>query len=321
MSGTAPTYGTPPPAPRQRRRGGVVGPLILIFVGCVFLLQNTGYLPPNFWLNLWRLWPLVLVLAGIELLLAHRVPWAILAGLAAIVLAVGAIATNANLAHTPPAAVVSRSNQIDLGSATQAAITLHFGAGQLDVGPLVQPAPATQLASMTYDGPSDQAPEPRYTVGGGGIGQLEYQTGRTSAVPFVGGGSGTPRLSLDLSPSVPITSLTVQTGATDARLDLSSLQVNNLDMSVGAAATWVRLPQINGLSTVHISGGAASITLEVPQGVGASIRHRGGLSTVTVDTTRFPQVGEGVYRSPDYDSATSKVEVTLETGVTSIQVR
>src|SRR4030081_150733 len=74
LSGAPPTYG-PPPATQRRRRGGVVGPLILIFLGGVFLLQNTGYLPPNFWFNLWRLWPVILVLVGIELLLANRVPW------------------------------------------------------------------------------------------------------------------------------------------------------------------------------------------------------------------------------------------------------
>ena len=68
--------------PRQRRRGGVVWPLILIFIGGVFLLENTGYLPPNFWMNLWRLWPLVLVLVGIELLFASRIPWVALAGVA-----------------------------------------------------------------------------------------------------------------------------------------------------------------------------------------------------------------------------------------------
>ena len=60
-----------------------MGPLILIFLGAVFLLQNTGYLPANFWLNLWKLWPLVLVLIGIELLLSHRVPWFALAGVTA----------------------------------------------------------------------------------------------------------------------------------------------------------------------------------------------------------------------------------------------
>ena len=71
---------------------------------------------------------------------------------------------------------------------------------------------------------------------------------------------------------------------------------------------------------MHVSGGASSITVEVPAGVAASIRHRGGLSTMSVDISRFPQTGDGVYRSPDYDSAVSRVDVTIETGITSIQV-
>ena len=90
-------YG-PPPAPQRRRRGGVVGPLVLIFIGGVFLLQNTGYLPPNAWQNLWRLWPVILVLAGIELLLANRVPWLVLASVAALVLVVGALAMSLSMA-------------------------------------------------------------------------------------------------------------------------------------------------------------------------------------------------------------------------------
>jgi hypothetical protein len=52
----------------------------------------------------------------------------------------------------------------------------------------------------------------------------------------------------------------------------------------------------------------------------AQIRHRGGLSTVSVDQSRFPSAGEGVYRSPDYNTAQNKVDVNLETGITTIQV-
>ncbi|HEV7662249.1 MAG TPA: DUF5668 domain-containing protein [Chloroflexota bacterium] len=321
MSSTARSYGAPAPPPPRRRRGGVVGPLLLIFLGGLLLLQNTGYLPPNFWQNVWRLWPVVLVLAGIELLLAHRVPWIVLAVLTVVVLVVGALATNAGLSHFSRPVSTTRTVQTDIGTATQAAVTIHFGAGQLDLGALAPPVPG-KLAVMTYDGPAEVSPQPRYATGLGGTGVLEYQSdGRGPTMPFVGDSSGTPSMRISLSPSVPITSLTVQTGATDARLDLSGLLVNNVDMSVGAASTWLRLPQIAGTSTVHISGGAATISIEVPAGVAASIQHRGGLSTMTVDTARFAQVGEGLYRSPDYETATSKVDVSLETGVTSIQVR
>jgi hypothetical protein len=294
---------------------------VLIFIGGVFLFENTGYLPPNAWMNLWRLWPLILVLAGIELLLANRIPWPVLASVAAVVLVLGVVTTTMGPTGSMPAAV-TLSTPTDLGGATQAAVTVRFGAGLLNIGPLVQPA-ANQLAVMNYDGPADLAPETRYMPVGGGVGRLDYQINGRSApnfIPFVGSRSDTMRMDVSLNPNVPITSLTVQTGATDAHLDLSSLPVNSLDVSVGAAATWIRLPEAAGTTAAHISGGAATITLEIPQGVAAQIRHRGGLSTVNVDQGRFPQVGDGLYRSPDYATAQNKADLDLETGVTTIQV-
>jgi hypothetical protein len=319
MSSTTPY--SPPSVPRPRRRGGVVGPLVLIFIGVVFLLQNTGYLPPNFWVNLWRLWPLLLVLAGIELLFANRLPWLILACLAAVVLVVGAFAVNANSA--PPATATSvKQLDTDLGGATDAAVTVRFGAGQLTVGPLVEPRD-NRLASMTYSGPPELAPQANYTVAPGGLGRLDYQvSGRPGPgfIPFTGSRSGSARMQLELSPNVTISSLTIQTGATEAHVDLSSLRVGGVDMSVGAATASVRLPEHAGLTTMHVSGGASTLTLEIPQGVAARIQHHGGLSTLKVDQGRFPLLGEGLYQSADYDTAANKVDITLETGVTTIQV-
>jgi hypothetical protein len=289
----------------------------------VFLLQNTGVLPPNFWLNLWRLWPLVLVLAGIELLFAHRMPWMAVAGLAGLVLIGGAAWANTNVTREPVAAVSGRTVETDLDGAQQAAVTVRFAAGQLDVGAWPE-ADSTQLASMTYDGPAEQAPRPSYSVSPTGVGQLQYQVsghGTPNFAPIGGGSADTTRMSLDLSQTVPITSMTIQTGAANTNLDLSSLQVDNLDVSMGAANTSVKLPKITGTSTAHINGGASNLTVNVPPGVAARIRYRGGLSTINVDTTRFPQVDTGLYQSPDYDTATSKVDVTLETGFTTIQVK
>jgi hypothetical protein len=313
---------SPGPTTERRRRGGIVAPLVLIFIGVVFLLENTGYLPPNFWVNLWRLWPVLLVLAGIELLLANRIPRLVLAGLAVAVLIVGAVVVNSNLATPAAANTTTQVQNVDLGGATQAAVTVRFGAGQLNIGPLPQPA-VNQLASMTYSGPPDLAPRPTYSATGG-IGQLDYspsgRRGSPSFPPFFGGRADGSRMDLSLAPSVPITSLTIQTGATQGHLDLSGLRVSSIDMSVGAATTWMRLPESAGLTSVHISGGASNLTLEVPQGVAARIQHRGGLSTLNVDQSRFPLVSDGVYQSPDYDTATNKADVSIETGVTTIQV-
>lgn len=318
-------YGPPPAPPRPRRRGGVVWPLILIFLGAVFLLQNAGVLPSNFWLNLWRLWPIILVLVGIELLFANRIPWLILAGVAALVLIGGVVATNANVAspispHSP--SLPPNTTATDLSGASQAAVTVRYGAGQLNVQSLEQPT-ANQLAIMTYQGAAPLAPMPRYTVAGD-VGQLEYQSngrGGPNFMPwFDGHTDSSPRADLMLSPNVPITSFILQSGAADAHLDLSRLRISNVDLSLGAASAWVRFPESAGSTTAHISGGASNITVEIPDGVAAQIQHRGGLSTVSIDKDRFPQVSDGIYRSPDWDTAQNKLDLSIDTGVTSIQV-
>ncbi len=285
-------------------------------------MQNTGYLPPNFWTNLWRLWPLVLVLLGIELLLRNHVPWPILAALAAVVLIVGAVASSSSWPGQASAPAYTTTAETQLQGASQAAVTVRFGAGQLNLGSINPPRAGT-LASMTYQGPRQLAPEPRYSTSAG-LGQLDYEATTHAAppsfLPWVDGrSSDAARMDLNLEPDVP-TSLAVQTGAADAHLDLSNLDVSTLDMSVGAATTWLRFPANAGSTTAHIRGGASTITLEIPQGVAAQIQYQGGVSTLNVDQSRFPSVSDSVFRSPDYDSATNKLDLTIATGVTTIQI-
>jgi Domain of unknown function (DUF5668) len=320
----------PEPAAEPRRgrarRSGIVWPLIFILVGSVFLLQNLGVLPPTTWLGLWRVWPLLLVLVGVELLLGHRGYLAALVGLVVAIVALGLVAGAIDLPglsapRQASGTVTSRAETQPLRGANQAVVTLRFGAGQLDVGPFLNAGP-DDLASMTYDGPPEAAPEAQYSVADG-IGRLNYQlSGRASGfVPFFAGrgDGGEARLDVNLRPNLPL-SLTVQTGATQAWLDLSQLRVGTLDVAMGAADTWVRLPEAAGTTTAHFSGGATSLRLEIPNGVAAQIRTRGGLNTVSVDQSRFPAAGSDLYRSPDYSTAQNKVDITVETGVSTIRV-
>jgi len=308
---------------RQRRRGSVIGPLILIFIGGVFLLQNAGVVPPTIWGSLWRLWPLALVIVGLELLFGARAGWLVaIVGLCGIVVALGGVVAG-NFGFPSPSragAITHTAYDTQLGDAQQASVTVRFGAGQLDIGPLAD-STAGLLASMSYDGPGDLVPEPSYKVERGN-GRLEYQLsgrGAPGFLPFGSDNGAAPHIAIDLAPSVQISTLQVQSGAADTRIDLTGLQVNNVDMAVGAASTRLRLPD-SGITTVHVTGGASTITLEVPAGVAARIHHRGGLSTLTIDQTRFPSVGDEVYQSPNWETATNKADIKLETGVTTIQV-
>ena len=55
------------------RRSNVVGGLMLIFFGLIFLASNLGYIDPGYFHRLGQLWPLWLVVGGL-MLLAHNYP-------------------------------------------------------------------------------------------------------------------------------------------------------------------------------------------------------------------------------------------------------
>jgi hypothetical protein len=134
--------------------------------------------------------------------------------------------------------------------------------------------------------------------------------------PF--GPGGTLDWSFGLARQLPL-ELELETGANDAQLDLTDLQVSNLRLKSGASSTIVRLPASTGSTRVSVETGAASVKLYVPQGVAARISGSSGLASIHVDERRFPRVG-GANQSPDYETAINKVEITISVGVGSVDV-
>ena len=48
--------------------GGILGGLFLVFIGIIFLLNNLGLVPSSVWNELWKFWPVLVILIGIRIL-------------------------------------------------------------------------------------------------------------------------------------------------------------------------------------------------------------------------------------------------------------
>jgi hypothetical protein len=165
-------------------------------------------------------------------------------------------------------------------------------------------------------------------VFGGGLAQKTWLDGATLHAelsvpnrfsPF-GWGPGQQRdWEIRLSQSRPL-ALTLATGASNMRLDLSDLLVSELDIETGASATWLRLPAQAGHTEVSLRSGVASVTIEVPATLAAAIELTGGLAEIQVDSERFPRQGGKRYRSPDYDSAANRANIRLDSGLGSLRI-
>ena len=53
---------------KRNKGGGMLGGLFLVFIGIVFLLNNLGLVPGSVWNELWKFWPVLVILIGIRVL-------------------------------------------------------------------------------------------------------------------------------------------------------------------------------------------------------------------------------------------------------------
>ena len=317
-----------------RRLGSIFLPLILIGLGALLLLQNAGLIQVSIWDVVGRLWPLIPVLVGIELLIGQRSPRAaVVIMLLVVICAVPAImlvavdssrsggwSVNITSDHSPSefASLLPRIEE-QLADVERAEVQLRFGVGELRLASLPASSPLLVAGDLTA-GSGREAP----------MWEVERRRDSELAQIEIVSGSGTfdfgsedpaERWDLQLSPEIPI-ELEVQAGASQIELDLTKLRVPALQVEVGAAQLHLRLPA-QGHTAATVEAGAAAIAIDIPADTPARIRTRGGLAQIEVDTRAFPRLdSSGVYQSPGYDaSPDNRIDLEIRTGLAKVEVR
>jgi hypothetical protein len=268
----------------MRRWNHVVGTVLVVLGGLILLqifLQAVGIIFHVVWL----FWPLVLIGLGV---------WII---------------------RGSTSEVPVEEASIPLDGAAEAFVRVQHGAGRLSVGP---GAPSGALLQGSFGGGLESR-----TAREGGRLSVEMRI-RERNIPryfsaWAGGRRDVLEWNLHFNPEVPL-DLLFETGANESRLDLRGLKVRETTLKTGASSSTIDLPARMPYSRLRINSGAAAVRVRVPSGVAATIRLKTGLSSVSVDTARFPRSGE-LYRSADWDGAAFRAEISVETGIGSIEVR
>lgn len=263
------------------RRNTLFWGLVLILLGIIFLLDNMGVFKN---VNIWGIiWPGFLILFGIWILFGHR-----LRGPSGVEHAV-----------------------VPLDGAQSAQIRMNHWAGRLYVK-------SGASAENLIEGDFTEGVEVKQHLTGDRMDVTLSVPGNFFPFPFSWGFNGLD-WHVAINQSVPIT-LRLGSGAEEARLDLVDLQVSEIIVETGASSTHINLPENAGYTHFKVSSGASSTVITVPQGVAARIRTSSGLASINVARNRFPKSGSG-YQSSEYDTAQNKVDIEIETGVGSVDIR
>lgn len=298
------------------RRRSLVGPLILIGLGVIFLLNNLGMLGWSVWETLWKLWPVLLIAIGLEVLLGRGTAWGALVvvlivfGLAGIM----SIISSVHIGDGPPIAfgrtMTDERISEPLGGVKGADITLEAGVGELRVGPAQDTA---VLAQGTISLANGERLERDFHVAG----DKGYLTLKSHGVfNFPVRGQHHRRWDLSLSPKVPMV-LRINTGVGVSDLDLRDLQATEIEVKTGVGKTTLVLPakgQVRG----RFEGGIGETTIYVPRGMAARIRIQNGIGAVEVDGDFMQR--DGAYVSPDFDTAKNRVDLEVKGGIGKIAI-
>ncbi len=204
--------------------------------------------------------------------------------------------------------IEGESVSIPLEGAAQGRIAIDHGAGKLV---LRSGAPADLLLSGTFSN---------------GLDVRSRREGDRLSVKLrnpPGFWTWNPGSSLDwdiqLNPNIPL-QLEINSGASASTLDLTDLQVTDLELETGASSTEVTLPAHAGQTRVKIESGVSAVKIYVPQGAAARIHAQAGLSAIHVDESRFPSQGGNIYQSPDYATAANRIDLDIEAGVGAVDI-
>src|SRR5688572_1092956 len=211
-------------------------PLILITIGLVFLLVNFGYIPGVTAIQLLNLWPLLLILAGVDIAIGRRWPVAALGiDVAVIALGLALLATQPTVFSGPfffdhdAGGVGQRDVSVERRSVTSLSLDINGGAGRFRVS-----GGSTMLVEAHSPNEDLRLRRAEFEKGGEHADVRIDHSGSRRGV--------TADVETRVASSVP-TDLELNGGAGEFFIDLSDMIVSSAELNVGAASLTLTLPR------------------------------------------------------------------------------
>ena len=320
----------------DRRRGGnVLVGLLLVALGVLLLLTTIEVVSLGIWFEIAKFWPVLLVLIGVEIILARSHPL-IRAALIATALVAVIAAAHYSVPDYDPSEPLHAAYVEPLSDTQALHLSADFMAGGFQLSAETpgarsgtrllavdfnnQPARVTtkrsngdlsvRLASsgpyLTYSSDTTHITEDGKTI-------TSSSTSSSTNVPI-----GLADWRLTVPPDVEI-EIDISSGVADLDLDLRDLNVRKLSIESGATDIRIQLPTNAGETHVDIGAGATAVDLIVPHSIAARIKIEAPLKSTRIDTTRFIETEDG-YQSPTYDQATNRVNINIEAFMADVNI-
>jgi Domain of unknown function (DUF5668) len=312
--------------------------MILVMIGAIFLLNNFGYVHFH-WRNLIFMWPVFLVIGGVNLVFAHnRSPWASILKISVVVggfalILFGNFNNNRWWSHATWHVNSDRDdnnddddNDADNGKIVKGTSTGTFTqpydasikAARLNISGGANTFRLNDSTNELFKADTKQF-HGRYELLGhkeDSIYVMDFSMKNNKSWNW---GNGNENNIADISLNTnPEWEINVEAGATDLNFDLSKYKLRELKLSGGAGQFVVKVGQPLESTNINVSTGASDVTIEVPENAACQIQSDTGLSSNTFDG--FTKNGDGHYQTANFDAAKNKIYIHISGGISDFKV-
>lgn len=319
----------------QRRYHSLFWPVVLIGAGTIWLLANLEIIPArNLWL-LVELWPVLIILAGLDVLFARRLAFVgALLGLLLLAGVVYILWQGETLGVQTDPQVKTETVSVDLGEVTAAEFNLDLSLQEAFIHPLTD-------SNMLLLGEIGHFGDLAFNVSGVEEAVINLrQTGPLTWYNWFLPEVQTEDLTWDigLSTEVPF-DLDVDASTGKAELDLSGVQLDDFEFDASTGASTIILPaSTEGYETrldastgsmhvflpaesnltVILDGSTGQVTFDVPEGAAIQVEVRSGgtgnlqLPARIVRVQGLADKDEGLYQSEGFDDAEFQLVIVID---------
>jgi hypothetical protein len=308
--------------------------IILLFVGLVLLLENFDIIE-FYWRNVWGFWPIFLIIAGVNILFnRNKSQTGNIISIAVLLVTLSFLFYRGQqppeghswmgnaFEHDLDIDIDEDSDSSDEADVKRMNFSEHFHADSARKVVLNISGGGT---SFKLDGSTDSliTAAVEKTTGNFTLKREGRDTIQTLTFKMQGNktkwnmGNGSNDVTFKLNQQ-PVWDIVMNMGAGEVNFDLSDYKIRTLRFDGGAVALDFKIGQLLPITDVVVKTGVADVKIRIPSGSGCRIKSQTGLSSK--DFTGFTKLDDGTYETPNYATATKKVFVNLDGGLSNFEV-
>lgn len=319
---------------RHNWAGTISGGVFFISIGVLLMLNTTGAVDWAVWSILWRFWPVLLILGGIQMIFGKSLLTGILGGLInsliiILVLLLAIVSVNdsewvnsnfpwwGNVIENPGQAITTNL-QVDTAkypNVTKREFTFDLNAGNLTIGETTRNDVHLALTAEHHQDFGQPVLDENLS---GETLKVDFSTKDENWTPFIFSPTKREYNFLLGQPNIP-TSLDISLNAGSAEANLDNLNISSSAFRLNAGSLSITIAdnvKVNGTMDVNLNAG--SFELIMPKEIALHIVYESRAGSLNVDGQSLS--GDGVYNSENAQTATSTLNMDIEMNAGSASI-